>query len=113
VELAAGDLGEVFSDTVRISRGSVDATVLNWTRGELSYRDASLAEVRADLARWFGVTLVVSDRELMSRSITARFRTDSLAPVLEVLSLALGADLLQRGDTVELVRAARTPPAGR
>lgn len=113
VELAAGDLGEVFSDTVRISRGGVDATVLNWTRGELSYRDASLAEVRADLARWFGVTLVVTDRELMSRSITTRFRTDSLAPVLEVLSLALGADLMQRGDTVQLVPAGGTPPSGR
>lgn len=113
VELAAGDLGEVFSDTVRIARGGVDATVLNWTRGELSYRDASLAEVRADLARWFGVTLVIADRELMSRSITTRFRTDSLAPVLDVLSLALGADLIQRGDTVQLVPAGETPPSGR
>ncbi len=113
VELAAGDVGEVFSDTVRIARGGVDATILNWTRGELSYRDASLAEVRADLARWFGVTLVVTDSELMSRSITARFRTDSLAPVLEVLSLALGADLIQQGDTVQLVPAGEKPPAGR
>jgi transmembrane sensor len=113
VELAAGDLGEVAADSVRVARGGVDATVLNWTRGELSYRDASLAEVRADLARWFGVTLVVEDRQLDSRTITARFRTDSLGPVLEVLSLALGADLVQRGDTVQLVPAGGTSPAGR
>lgn len=113
VELAAGDLGEVVADSVRVARGGVDATALNWTRGELSYRDASLAEVRADLARWFGVTLVVDDNQLMSRTITTRFRTDSLAPVLEVLSLALGADLVQRGDTVRLVPAGGTSPAGR
>jgi len=113
VELAAGDLGEVGSDSVRVARGGVDATALNWTRGELSYRDASLAEVRADLARWFGVTLLVEDRQLVSRTITTRFRTDSLGPVLEVLSLALGADLVQRGDTVRLVPAGGTSPAGR
>lgn len=113
VELAAGDLGEVFADTVRVARGGVDGTALNWTRGELSYRDASLAEVRADLARWFGVTLVIADGDLQSRSITTRFRTDSLAPVLEVLSLALGAELVQRGDTVRLVPAGGSVPSGR
>ncbi|MBL0938262.1 MAG: FecR domain-containing protein [Gemmatimonadaceae bacterium] len=116
VELAAGDRGDVIADSLRVERGVAGEAEVAWTRGELAYRDAPLAEVRADLWRWYGVTLEVSDPVLSSRTITTRFAGDSLSQVLQVLSLALGADIAQSGDTVRLVPQSipqGAPPAAR
>lgn len=102
VELRAGDRGVLARAAVAVKRGSVTADDVAWTRGVLSYRDASLAEVRADLRRWYGLELEVTDGTLASRTLTASFRGDSVSQVLRVIALALGADAVQRGDTVVL-----------
>jgi transmembrane sensor len=103
VELRAGDRGVLAREALTVSRGSVTDADVAWTRGRLSYRDASLAEVRADLRRWYGVELQVSDRVLATRTITASFGEDTVAHVVRVIALALGADAVQRGDTVTLL----------
>jgi transmembrane sensor len=102
VELRAGDRGVLARAAVSVKRGSVTADDVAWTRGVLSYRDASLTEVRADLRRWYGLELAVTDGTLASRTLTASFRGDSVSQVLRVIALALGADAVQRGDTVVL-----------
>ena len=102
VELRAGDRGLLAKAAVTVSRGTVTADDVAWTRGTLSYRDASLAEVRADLRRWYGLELRVADRALAARTLTASFRGDSAAQVVRVIALALGADAVQQGDTVVL-----------
>ncbi len=101
-ELRAGDRGVLAAGTVTVSRGVVTADDVAWTRGQLSYRDASLAEVQADLQRWYGLDLRVTDSSLARRTLTASFRGDSVAQVVRVIALALGADLVQHGDTVLL-----------
>lgn len=102
VELRAGDRGVVIRDAMTVRRGTVTADDVAWTRGQLSYRDASLSEVRADLQRWYGLELKVADSTLATRTLTATFRSDSAAQVLRVIALALGADAVQQGDTVTL-----------
>lgn len=102
VELRAGDRGVLAREAVTVRRGTVTADDVAWTRGQLSYRDASLSEVRADLLRWYGLELKVSDSALAARTLTASFRGDSAAQVLKVIALALGADAVQEGDTVTL-----------
>lgn len=102
VELHAGDRGVLARESVTVRRGTVTAEDVAWTRGQLSYRDASLSEVRADLLRWYGLTLEVPDSALAARTLTASFRGDSAAQVVRVISLALGADAMQQGDTVTL-----------
>jgi transmembrane sensor len=102
VELHAGDRGVLAKAAVTVSRGTVTADDVAWTRGTLSYRDASLAEVRADLRRWYGLELRVADSALATRTLTASFRGDSAAQVVRVIALALGADAVQEGDTVVL-----------
>ncbi len=101
-ELRAGDRGVVVRQAVTVSRGTVTADDVAWTRGVLSYRDASLSEVRADLLRWYGLDLRVVDSALARRTLTASFRGDSAAQVVRVIALALGADVVQQGDTVTL-----------
>lgn len=102
VELHAGDRGVLAQEAVTVRRGTVTADDVAWTRGLLAYRDASLSEVRADLMRWYGLDLRVSDSTLAARTLTASFRGDSAAQVVRVIALALGAEVVQQGDTVTL-----------
>lgn len=102
VELRAGDRGVLQAGAVAVTRGTVTDEDMAWTRGQLAYRDAPLAEVQADLRRWYGVELQVTDAVLAQRTLTASFHGDSSAQVVRVIALALGADVVQRGDTVLL-----------
>jgi transmembrane sensor len=102
VELHAGDRGVLVREAVTVRRGTVTADDVAWTRGLLSYRDASLSEVRADLQRWYGIDLRIADSALATRTLTASFRGDSASQVVRVIALALGADVVQQGDTVLL-----------
>ncbi len=102
VELHAGDRGVLQAGAVAVTRGTVTDEDMAWTRGQLAYRDAPLAEVQADLRRWYGIELQVVDAVLAQRTLTASFRGDSAAQVVQVIALALGADVVQRGDTILL-----------
>jgi len=115
VELNAGDRGVAgapgaVDGAVMVERGAVTPSSVAWTHGELVYRDAPLREVRADFRRWFGVELDVADSSLASRTLTASLRADSEAQALQIIAIALGADAVQRGDTVVLRRAAARQP---
>jgi transmembrane sensor len=90
VELRAGDRGVLGAGTVAVARG------------QLVYRDAPLAEVQADVRRWYGIELQVADAALAGRTLTATFRGDSAAQVVQVIALALGANVVQHGDTILL-----------
>ena len=85
-----------------VRRGVVTTDDVSWTRGVLAYRDTPLDEVRADLHRWYGLDLRVTDDALIARTLTATFRGDSAQQVIQVIALALGAEAIQRGDTVYL-----------
>lgn len=102
VELTAGDRGLLTDGAVAVTRGVVTGDDVAWTEGALRYRDASLAEVLADLQRWYGVEVRVTDSTLAKRTITAAFRGEPVARVLETLALTLGARMEQQGDTVLL-----------
>lgn len=111
VELHAGDRASVAAGDVAVTRGVVTNDDVAWTQGTLTYRDASLAEVRADLQRWYGVDLRVADSVLARRTITASFRGEPVSRVIETLALTLGAMVEQRGDTVLLRPGVGAAPA--
>jgi transmembrane sensor len=102
VELRAGDRGVLGAGAVVVARGTVTEDDMSWTRGQLAYRDAPLAEVQADVRRWYGIELQVADAALAGRTLTATFRGDSAAQVVQVIALALGANVVQHGDTILL-----------
>jgi transmembrane sensor len=101
-ELRAGDRATLSKGTVLIQRGVVTAEDVSWTRGQLAYRDAPLSEVQADLQRWYGLDLRVTDSALAARTLTATFRADSASQVVHLIALALGAEAVQKGDTIYL-----------
>ena len=111
VELHAGDRGVLLGGQVAVTRGVVTDEDVAWTHGQLAYRDAPIGEVQADLQRWYGVDLQITDSALARRTLTASFKGDSAAQVLRLIALALGAEVVQRGDTVLLQPQSATPPS--
>lgn len=101
-ELHAGDRAMLSRGTVRVQRGVVTAEDVSWTVGKLAYRDTPLSEVQADLQRWYGLDLRISDSALAQRTLTATFRGDSASQVVHLIALALGAEAVQKGDTIYL-----------
>lgn len=99
VVLTAGDRGEVGDDgRVTASRGGLAEADTAWRQGRLVYREAPLDEVRADLRRWYGVDLQVDSPALARRHLTATFEAgERVERVLEVIALALDAQLERRG----------------
>ena len=105
VTLARSDVGTLQpGGRVAAQRGAATDDDLAWTLGKLVFRDASLAELAADLRRWYGVELHVSsaDSAMMRRHFTGSFGKESAAEVLDIIALALGARVDRRGDTVYL-----------
>jgi transmembrane sensor len=98
--LNPGDVGVVTEGgVVEASRGAATPDDLAWTRGRLVFRNAPIAELAADLRRWYGVELRVTDTALLRRHFTGSFARESATRVVDVIALALGARVDRRGDT--------------
>jgi len=109
VVLAKGDVGSlVDGGQVTARRGAATPDDLAWTTGKLVFHDAPVAELAADLRRWYGVELRVTDTALLKRHFTGSFAAESSARVMDVIALALGARADRRGDTVYIRPAATT-----
>ena len=107
VVLNQGDIGVApRSGRVEASRGTASADDVAWMQGRLVFRDATLEEVAADLRRWYGVELRVTDDALLRRVFTGSFTTEAPDRVLEAIGLALGVRVERRGDVAFLSPAA-------
>jgi transmembrane sensor len=100
--LRAGDRAEVTTDTMRVERGVTEPGELAWTRGVVTFRDAPLLLVAAELRRWYGVSLVVEDSAVASRRVTASFVRAGADDVGRVLAAVLGTTATRSGDTLRL-----------
>jgi transmembrane sensor len=75
-------------------------TALAWTRGELRFDAAPLAEVALELRRWYGLEVLLADPSLAERRITASFSGESAADVLSAIARTVGAAWSRDGDRV-------------
>jgi transmembrane sensor len=100
--LREGERGVLAEGRTRAERAPATADDLAWTRGELVFRDAPIAEVAEEMRRWYGVELRAGDSAVAGRRLTASFEGEDSGKVLEVIALALGAEMTMRGDTAVL-----------
>jgi transmembrane sensor len=99
--LRAGDVGTVQPNgAVSAERGVSAAQELAWMRGELIFRDAAIAEIAADLRRWYGIELRVSDSNMARQHLKMDFKGDPPERVVQAIAAALGGRTERRGDTV-------------
>jgi len=100
VVLSAGDRGALDAAGRAVAeRGAGSDDDLAWTRGRLVFDDAPLTRVAADLRRWYGIELILTDPAFAERHLTATFEGEAVPKVLEVIGLAIGARIEQRGDS--------------
>ena len=86
--------GAVRGDLAMWSRG------LAWTRGEIVFDSMRLPDVARELNRWFGITVLLADPSLQSRTFSARLTGESVDEVLEAMDRSLGLTHTRTGDTV-------------
>lgn len=87
---------------------NVDVSLFTaWTTGRLVFTDAPFRDVAAELGRWYGVEVRVSDPALLARHLTATFEAESLDEVLRVIGLTLDVQWTRDGGAVDF-----TGPAG-
>lgn len=107
VVLKAGDRGSLDQGgRIVTRRGAASADDMAWLNGHLVFRETPISEVVIAMRRWYGIELQLADPSLASRHLTATFSGEPPDRVLEVLRLALGADIETRGDTA-IVRLAK------
>ena len=100
VILKAGDNGLLkTSGQVVPRRGAATADDFAWLHGKLVFREAPIGEVVSSMHKWYGIELKVADQSLVNRHLTATFAGESADRALEVIRLALGADIERHGDT--------------
>jgi transmembrane sensor len=100
VILKAGDKGLLStSGDVIAQRGAVTDDDAAWLNGRLVFREATIGEIASSIRKWYGIELKVEDASLANRHLTATFAGESPDRVLDVIRLALGADIERHGDT--------------
>lgn len=85
--LTAGQLGRVLRDgRLESARTVQPETYLAWTRGELVFEDAPLAEVAEELSRWHDVDLRVADSVAASRRFSGRLGVRSVEEAVRLVA---------------------------
>ena len=101
VVLAAGDAVTLSSDAVgQVAHGTMTGDDTAFARGALVFRDAPMSQVSAELRRWYGIELRLTDSAVARRRLTATFAGESPEEAMAIIGAALGARVERRGDTV-------------
>jgi transmembrane sensor len=78
------------------------ATVLSWQNGFLTYHDASVSDVVADINVRFAAHVQVADAATGARRFSGALKAESLDATLRRLSVLLGLPVIHRGDGEQL-----------
>jgi len=102
VTLRAGDLGTVRGTALPTVQPGNASAFNAWVGGQLTFDDAPLTDVVADLARWFDADIRIDDASLARRHVTGVYNDPTLTAVLDALSATLGARIVRSGHTITL-----------
>ncbi len=103
VSLSPGDLGTVdVHGRMTVRHDVAVAAYLGWTSGRLFFDNAPLAEVAADLERWYDIDVMIDTRALAERRVTVNMPVGSLADALAAVAAPLGLTYTLRDSVVTL-----------
>ncbi len=104
--LTAGQLGRVDpSGTVTVRTGVKLDRYLAWTDGRLVFDNTPLREALPQLGRWYDLDFTLGDSSLGTLPLTATFKNQPTADVLELLALTLGMRQERQAGTITFYRA--------
>lgn len=74
-----------------------------WKDGLLLFDNTPMSEVIKKIERWYGVTIVVKDPKIYNYSFTAKFKSESVSQVLEILKISSNIKFNIEDTTVTLL----------
>ncbi len=69
----------------RLIRPQDHEPTVGWKKGWLIFDESPMPEIIKKLERWYGVNINVVDKEVLGKTLTAKFREESLSQVLELM----------------------------
>ena len=99
---------EIFCNNIAEDKKELDTTSVNnisaWKEGYLIFSNTPMDEVIKIMERWYGVNFNPIDDEIAKFNFTARFKTESLTQILDLLSISSNIKYSIKGNTVTLFR---------
>lgn len=90
VVLKPGQLARVSSNTNEIGTELVNPDAyLGWISGKLSFNQNTLEEVIGQLERWYDLEVILEDKSILDRRLTAVIDSRSLVNVMNVIALSV------------------------
>lgn len=86
-------------DTPEIKKADMQKNT-SWTKGELIFDNTPMSEIVKQLERWYGVSVHIADKNIMSYHLTARFTNESITRVLDLIRFSSMIDYEIRGTDV-------------
>lgn len=105
VVLGAGQLGTLdTAGRIAVQRGVDTSAYLSWLAGRVSFHDAPVAEIAAEIERRFDVSVQVPQADVAAMRLTVDMPARSLDEVLHAVTVTLGLRMRRAGDAVVLER---------
>lgn len=76
-----------------------------WKEGLLLFDNTPMNEVIKKMERWYGVTIIVNDPKIYDYRFTAKFKSESVSQVLEILKLSSKIQFKIEDTTVTLLNS--------
>jgi transmembrane sensor len=104
-ELHQGQLGALAAGGPVAVKTGVDVDrYLAWTQGRLVFDNTPLREALPQLGRWYDLEFRLGDSSLAGLPVTASFKNQPTAEVLDLLALSLGLRQGRQGRTITFYR---------
>jgi transmembrane sensor len=103
VEVPAGSMATMTPGDGPVVREVPDVfSLLDWPEGTLLYQATPLRQVAAEVSRYYGRNLVVTDPDISQRRVTAWFQGEPFEVVSESLCLVTEAVCQTSGESVTM-----------
>jgi len=117
--LVAGTVGHFSDSTVTVTVSNDVGNLTGWTAGRLRFREVPVADVLAQLSRWYDIDFRLADSALAGERVTAALDYTETTDVVRTLEYLLNVTATNEGTragrTVVLLRprhaTSRTAPA--
>jgi len=73
-------------NSVSLQKPLETLSTIGWKSGWLIFENAPLEEVFKKMERWYGQTIVVNDNSIYSKTLTAKFKEESVSQVFDLMN---------------------------
>jgi ferric-dicitrate binding protein FerR (iron transport regulator) len=73
---------------------------LIWRKGILKFQSTPMAQVEKMLERWYGVEVIIEDKDIYSYNFTGNHENKNITSVLEALSFMTGTEYRIKNDSI-------------